>query len=65
MIAEIERERLKLGVEQKALCAAARVHPTTYSRLKRQPGTGRQKTFEDLKAALARLGERQGDDVKL
>lgn len=55
MIAEIERERKALGVEQKELCSAAEVHPTTYSRLKREPDTGRQQTFNKLKAALQQI----------
>ncbi len=60
MIAEIENERRELAIGQKALCAEAGVHPTTYCRLKRAGG-GNSKTLDRLKAALQRIRERQGE----
>lgn len=53
---EIDRGRASAGLTQKALCALAGVHPTTYSALMR-PGSGRMansRTLKKLADALER-----------
>lgn len=63
MIADIESQRAALKISQADLCSEAKVHPTTYCRLKREPGSGRADTFDRLKKALARLREKAVDHV--
>ena len=53
---EIHERRAAKGLTQKALCALAGVHPTTYSALMR-PGSGRwpsTRTLKKLADALER-----------
>lgn len=63
MILEIESQRAALKISQADLCGEAKVHPTTYCRLKREPGSGRADTFERLKKALQRLREKAAEHV--
>lgn len=55
--ADIDSRLQATGFEQKELCERARVHPTTYSRLKkgRGPAGATERTLEKLKAALDEL----------
>lgn len=55
MISKIEQKRISAGVSQKALCAAAGVHETTYSALKAGRRGGNAATFQKLDAALEAL----------
>jgi len=51
-IQAIDEERAAAGITQKALCAKAEVHPTTYSRAKRGLVGGQVRTLHRLAAAL-------------
>jgi transcriptional regulator with XRE-family HTH domain len=55
MIDSIDRKRDKAGVTQKALCARAGVHETTYSALKAGRRGGNAATITKLAEALQTL----------
>lgn len=58
-IDSIEQLRTQKRISQRELCAAADVHETTYSALKRGRSGGRMATIERLKIALDQLVEEQ------
>ncbi len=53
----LDQDRIAAGITQKALCARADVHPTTYSRAKRRVVGGQVLTLQKLAAALEALIE--------
>ena len=57
MIDTIEERRREAGISQKALCKAADVHATTYSKIKQGESGGQLRTLQKLAAALDRLIE--------
>lgn len=58
MIDKIEERRQALGITQRALCKAARLHPTTYSQLKNNRRDSLSGTIGKLNAALDALAEK-------
>ena len=53
VIRDIDKERRRLDLTQGKLCAAAKVHPATYTRLKHGRTSGTERTFMKLRTALA------------
>ncbi|WP_366936191.1 helix-turn-helix transcriptional regulator [uncultured Nitratireductor sp.] len=51
----IDQDRIAAGITQKALCARADVHPTTYSRAKKGAVGGQVRTLQKLATALDAL----------
>lgn len=55
MFEDIEKRRIDEAVSQRDLCAAADVHPTTYSAIKSGRSGGNASTLKKLNAALDAL----------
>lgn len=55
MFSDIETRRAAAGIEQKVLCARAKVHETTYTARKAERRTVSERTLRKLASALDEL----------